>query len=139
MAETLAATAAPPSSSFATENLKRVPESANLARDLIRTTLACWGLLCIDEPAKVIVTELVSNAVRHAQGDEVRVTLVRLSHDRVRIGVVDRDPNRPMVKAVSLDAESGRGLLLIEAISSTWGVDVLPDGKRVWADLEPAS
>lgn len=126
----------PGGDSFAARNLERVPESAELARSLVRGALESWGLLRMGEPARVVVTELVSNAVRHAQGDGLRVTVVRLSPERVRIGVVDRDRTRPQVKPMSLDAESGRGLVLVEAMSSVWGVDLLPGGKEVWADLE---
>lgn len=121
------------------ENFDRVPESAAAARRLVHNALDEWHLLQMGDRAMLVVTELVSNAARHAQGDGVRVSVVRFSGDRVRIDVIDRDRTRPEIKLGTLDQEGGRGLLLVEAISSVWGVDLLPGGKRVWAVLEPAS
>ncbi|WP_225850640.1 ATP-binding protein [Streptomyces sp. HPF1205] len=124
---------------YAAENLPRVPESAERARRMARTAIASWGLLRLSDQSELLVTELVSNAVKHAQGEGLRVTVLRLSYERVRIGVHDRDRTRPRIKPVTLDGESGRGLLLIDALSVSWGVDLLPGGKRVWVVLEAAS
>jgi serine/threonine-protein kinase RsbW len=120
----------------AAENFQRVPQSAAAARRLVHDTLGGWHLLRMDDRAMVIVTELVSNAINHARGDGMRVSVVRFPDDRVRIGVIDRDRTRPEIKPMTPDQEGGRGLLLIEAMSSVWGVDLLPGGKRVWAELE---
>jgi anti-sigma regulatory factor (Ser/Thr protein kinase) len=119
------------------ESLKRVPEAANLARHLVRGALASWELPGLSDAAGLLVTELVSNAVRHATGDELRVDIARLVRGQVRISVLDQDRTKPTIKPLSLEEESGRGLLLIEAMSAAWGVDLLPGGKRVWAELEP--
>jgi serine/threonine-protein kinase RsbW len=121
---------------YAAAGLERVPESAEAARRLVRDALASWGLLQVGHPAGVVVTELVSNAVRHTRSTGLSVSVVRLAPRRVCIGVLDQDRRRPEFKPWSLEAESGRGLLLIDAMASAWGVDVLPDGKRVWALLE---
>jgi hypothetical protein len=81
----------------------------------------------------------VSNTVAHAVGDCIQVTMLRLSRQRVRISVVDRDSRRPKRRAPDADGERGRGLLLVEACSSEWGVRVLPGGKSVWSELEAAT
>jgi len=49
--------------------------------------------------------------------------------------VIDMDRKRPVLRAVSADDEGGRGLRLVDELSDRWGVDPLPWGKRVWADL----
>jgi anti-sigma regulatory factor (Ser/Thr protein kinase) len=82
------------------------------------------------------VTELVSNAITHACGEGMRVTVVSLSECRVRVAVIDQDRTRPQLKPPTPDRERGRGLLLVHALSDTWGVELLPGGKRVWAELK---
>ncbi|MFV0131670.1 hypothetical protein ACLGI4_28940 [Streptomyces sp. HMX112] len=63
--------------------------------------------------------------------------MTRTRTTRVRVAVVDCDPNRrPQLCAASLDAEGGRGLVLVDAMSARWGVHTTGWGKRVWADLE---
>ena len=75
-----------------------------------------------------------SNAIAHTQG-EVRLDLT-LAADRLRIGVNDASPRAP-VKPTSVDWEStgGRGLLLVEAMSVSWGSVPLSGGKQVWSEI----
>lgn len=82
----------------------------------------------------VMVSELATNAVKHADGDfEVGASL----EDRcLRIEVVDSDPNVPQVQWVPAGATSGRGLLIVETLSDAWGVTALEGGgKSVWFEL----
>jgi serine/threonine-protein kinase RsbW len=119
------------------ESLERVPESAAAARRLVETALHAWGLAHLTDHTLLVVTELASNAIRHADGEGMRVSVTRLSDHRVRVGVTDRDRTRPQINHSTPDQERGRGLLIVDSVSSLWGVDVLPGGKHVWADLEP--
>lgn len=121
------------------KDLERVPEAAAEARHLVTHALKAWSLPQLVEDAELIVSELVSNSVAHAVGDCIQVTMLRLSRQRVRISVVDRDSRRPKRRAPDADGERGRGLLLVEACSSQWGVRVLPGGKSVWSELEAAT
>lgn len=118
------------------ENFERVPESAAAARHLVSGALAAWRLEELADTATLVVTELVSNAVRHATGEGMRVGVMRIGGQRVRVAVLDRSRDRPQVQAPDPDAVRGRGLCIVSAESAQWGVDVLPGGKRVWADLE---
>jgi anti-sigma regulatory factor (Ser/Thr protein kinase) len=122
------------------ENYERVPEAAASARHLAGLALGVWHLPQLADTAALVLTELVSNAVRHASGEGMRVTIIRLDARCVRVSVLDRDCTRPQMRTPDPDTEGvgGRGLLLVEALSASWGVDVLPGGKRVWADLEAA-
>jgi anti-sigma regulatory factor (Ser/Thr protein kinase) len=129
---------APVEHAFA-KDLERVPEAAAQARHLVAHALQAWSLPQLMEDAELIVSELVSNTVAHAVGDCIQVTMLRLSRQRVRISVVDRDSRRPKRRAPDADGERGRGLLLVEACSSEWGVRVLPGGKSVWSELEAAT
>ena len=106
------------------------------ARRLVSSTLAEWGVENLDDDATLLVSELVTNAVVHA-GTEVDVTVALLA-EAVEIGVTDRHPARTLPSppaVVSENSESARGLLLIGAISSAWGVDYTDRTKRVWFRL----
>ena len=121
------------SSSVAT--VPRAPESSARLRSLLWTTFACWS--CDGErldDAALVLSELVGNAVRHAEGEVMQVRL-RRTGDLLRIAVHDRSPVHPAPRDASLDDESGRGMMIIEALSHSWGWEPRADGKVVWADV----
>lgn len=117
------------------ENYERVPEAAGAARALAGEALEVWCLPQLMDPVRLVMTELVTNAIRHARGEGMRVSVLRLTGDRVRISVLDRDCTRPELQRPDWANERGRGLRIVDAESATWGVDLLPGGKRVWAEL----
>lgn len=83
----------------------------------------------------MVVSELVTNAVR-AGATSVEVCLT-VQEAAVRIEVSDAADGWPVQRAAQPFDESGRGLLLVDAIASRWGVDPQhPRGKRVWATLD---
>jgi serine phosphatase RsbU (regulator of sigma subunit)/anti-sigma regulatory factor (Ser/Thr protein kinase) len=88
------------------------------------------------EDTILLATELVTNAVRHGHGD----ITVRLwpGPEVVRVEVSDANPRRPEPGGLDLDAEDGRGLLIVGALSSRWGTAPLTDGagKTVWFELD---
>ncbi|MCQ8193422.1 ATP-binding protein, partial [Streptomyces rugosispiralis] len=74
---------------------------------------------------------------RHSGCRLLRVS-VRLPHrDRVRLAVTDKCPQPPTAQAPCCDDESGRGLVLVEAMSDRWGTQYRTWGKTVWAELRP--
>jgi CheY-like chemotaxis protein len=86
------------------------------------------------DTVELLLTEMVTNAVVHA-GSSTTVS-VRLLEDHVHVEVHDRvdvtvQPQRP-----SEDSESGRGLLLVDALARSWGSTRFADGKIVWFDVE---
>ena len=87
--------------------------------------------------AKVVVSELVTNAVIHAN-TAVTVGLTLLPEGGARIEVGDASSWPPTPRAATYDAPSGRGLLLVDALAKEWGVIPSQEGKTVWAELEPA-
>jgi anti-sigma regulatory factor (Ser/Thr protein kinase) len=116
-------------------------EATPWARHHVRDVLSAWQVA--DEQidmTELAVCELVSNAVRHAAAGtpEARVTLT-LRHDSTQLIAEVADPNnRPsLVPAQPSDeAESGRGLLILEAISKEWDYYLLPaGGKVVWCTI----
>ncbi|MEV0603397.1 ATP-binding protein [Streptomyces sp. NPDC050315] len=113
-----------------------MPASSSAARHLVEAALVTWKLISLSDEAASVVGELVANAVTHAtRGEAIRVRVTR-HRARVRIAVIDKDPSRPAARPTDPADESGRGFAIVAALADQWGVDPLPWGKRVWADLE---
>jgi anti-sigma regulatory factor (Ser/Thr protein kinase) len=117
------------------ENLPCTAESAEPARSLVRIALAVWGLEDLADDAALVVTELVANAARHTSSRLIRVAVNRLGEDTVLIAVVDKNKEPVIRRNAQADDTAGRGLMLVDALTSHWGVTSLPWGKRVWAEL----
>jgi len=117
------------------KTLPREPESAAIARRLVRAALADWGLESLADDGTVIVSELVTNAIQHARRESIRVTVEWADAECVRVGVVDFSQAPPVKRASALEDERGRGLALVDELAEAWGTQLLPWGKRVWADL----
>ena len=74
------------------------------------------------------------------QCSEIHLTVGPPDATRLRVGVVDREPARRPILSQAADDESGRGLLLVDAVADRWGYDLhgsgrRPWGKEVWAEL----
>lgn len=116
--------------------LSSTPRGARLARLLATEQLRAWGLPL--DPGRQIVAELAVNAATHGRvpGRDFRLTLYVVG-DVLRVEVTDTRSGRlPQPQSPAPDAESGRGLLLVEALADRWGV---AEGrfprKTVWAEL----
>ncbi|WP_433891605.1 ATP-binding protein [Streptomyces sp. CA-111067] len=109
--------------------------SAAGARRLVAAALATWRLEELTDPAVLVVSELVGNAVRHTRSHRVLVVVARPAAGLVRIEVVDRSRALPVLHTPDPDAERGRGLLTVDAVATRWGSQPLPFGKRVWCEL----
>ncbi|MHB2021746.1 MAG: ATP-binding protein [Mycobacteriales bacterium] len=104
------------------------------ARQAVRNAARRWGLsAAVTEDLALATSELVTNAVVHA-GPHVRLCLSR-RQDCLRLEVGDEHPQRPTVSCWSDDAAGGRGLHILRAISTSWGIEPAPRGKTVWAEL----
>jgi anti-sigma regulatory factor (Ser/Thr protein kinase) len=115
--------------------LPRKPQSARDARELMASALSAWDLKD-DGRVAVVVSELVSNTVRHAIEATIWVSVRRMGPGTVRVTVVDRSDRMPITRDTDLSAVHGRGLALVDALSgSRWDVELLPVGKRVWAEV----
>ncbi|GII80124.1 hypothetical protein Sru01_51060 [Sphaerisporangium rufum] len=112
--------------------LGRAATSIKTARDFTVAALEDWGLGELACDARLVVSELVTNAMRHAG----QATRIRLLHRAAHVVCAVYDPAaRPPVLTRAADlAESGRGLYLVESVSTAWGWQVLGGpGKLVWA------
>lgn len=114
--------------------LPRDTASASVARAWVATMCTRWGCERELDQIMLVVSELVTNAVLHARSG----CTLRLSRrgDAVRVDVVDGGEGSPDPYQPDENAEHGRGLYLISAMSSAWGVEpITSGGKSVWAEL----
>ncbi|MFC8829034.1 ATP-binding protein [Streptomyces sp. NPDC057137] len=129
--------------------LAAVPSAASCARAFATHTLRWWDATHVMDDTLLVVSELVTNAVtatgpktttptwtdvkaEHILGVQLRVVDMYLY-----VEVWDRSGEVPGTKHPTADAEDGRGLLLVEALTKRWGTSRPPaGGKVVWAELE---
>lgn len=106
--------------------------SAAAAREFVRIALegSDEGII---EVIAVLTSELVTNAVLHA-GPPIQLEL-SWSTGRVRVAVTDGGADRPVARSPELEETSGRGLMIVSALAEGWGVEPVPAGKRVWAEV----
>lgn len=103
-------------------------------RERAAVVLAEWGLTGeAVETTLLVVTELLSNAMEHGGGPE-RLSLA-LADGTVRVRVCDHASERPELQVLDPLQVRGRGLHLVEALSSRWGWSDDPPGKVVWAEV----
>jgi anti-sigma regulatory factor (Ser/Thr protein kinase) len=91
---------------------------------------------------ELLVTEVVTNAVRHSGQCPTDEIVVRVSaSDRVRVEVLDRGPtfDRPAAPDRFDPSPSGWGLFLLERLTRAWGIEAERTGKKVWFELDVAS
>ncbi len=114
-------------------HLSSHPTSAAAARRFVREVLESWE--CEDADAVLVCTdELVTNAIVHVSSD-IEVVVCRRG-GTLRVEVHDASRRPPLRRVHPVDADSGRGLHVVEALSSRWGVDAVDSGKAVWFEME---
>ncbi|MET8506089.1 SpoIIE family protein phosphatase [Streptomyces sp. NPDC004787] len=110
------------------------PEDAapGRARRLARRALARWDLEELTDSVELLISEVVTNAVRYA---ERPVTLRLLRTDVLRCEVGDDSPQLPRQRRARDTDEGGRGLFLVNRLARRWGATRLSGGKVVWFEL----
>ena len=128
--------------------LGALPSAVPCARLHARLVLAEWDLKALAETAELIVSELVTNAVRASTAPDGRprydaagmpVVVLQMASDRIKllVEVWDVIPAAPAAARPGPDDESGRGLMLVAAQADHWSWQTVPGwpGKVVWAEL----
>ncbi|MFH8794373.1 SpoIIE family protein phosphatase [Streptomyces sp. NPDC017941] len=110
------------------------PEDAtpSRARRLARSALERWGLTELNDAVELLVSEVVTNAVRYATRP---ITLRLLRTDVLRCEVGDDVPQLPRLRQARATDEGGRGLYLVNRLARRWGATRLSTGKVVWFEL----
>jgi len=114
--------------------LETGPAAVPEARSQVRAAIRSWEASVDPEAAVLLTSELMTNAIRHETGPDV-VLIITWSCGELRVDVHDTAWSLPMVADVPADAETGRGLLLVAALSATWGCYRTPMGKAVFFTL----
>ncbi|MEU6660590.1 ATP-binding protein [Streptomyces sp. NPDC046821] len=122
-------TAAPPDLEV---ELLAVPKAVPEVREALRRHL---GGGCAE--VQLCVSELLGNVIRHVgEGTPVRVWVGRVEAG-VRVEVTDPDPRvLPVLLRATAEDESGRGLVLLDAVARRWGVEQGPASKTVWCEVD---
>ncbi|MFG2774895.1 SpoIIE family protein phosphatase [Streptomyces sp. NPDC048350] len=121
-----------PSDAVGDWRLPREPRSVGRARELARAQLTAWDLEPLVDTVELLVSELVTNALRYGEG-EIRLRLLR---DRTLVCEVwDAGLVQPRRRRARDTDEGGRGLQLVGLLSAAWGSRRTPRGKTVWFEL----
>ena len=111
------------------------PEATSVrqARVFVSSWARTWGHHQLITSAALLTSELATNAVKHAR-DVFHVDVVETDHG-IQVGVTDSSADLPVVRPTQEVQSEGRGMLLVDAIASSWGVEPRAIGKRVWFEL----
>jgi anti-anti-sigma regulatory factor len=121
------------------QRLSPAPTAAAAAREVLDEACLIWRLSPLRESARLIASELAANAIVHA----ATAFEVTASHTGRYLRIADKDGSHAMQDITDMPEltaefpphEAGRGLRMVEALSTYWGVTRIPGGKIVWALL----
>lgn len=102
-------------------------------RKITAAHLRLWDLPSMIEPATLVVSELVTNAIQHSDGTSVNLRVQQRHSGELRVEVADGTPKSAKPRVAGHDDESGRGLLIVAAIAREWGVS--RGGEVTWCSL----
>ncbi|MFI8536444.1 PAS domain S-box protein [Streptomyces aquilus] len=117
-----------------TTDLPALPSSVPDGRTFLNKALIAWECAESAEEARLLLSEILTNAVQHAEGP-ITLHLCRTATD-LTVEVSDRSPHLPQPRIAGEDEESGRGLLLVRALADGWGVRPTDEGKTTWFTLK---
>ncbi|MEU1091217.1 SpoIIE family protein phosphatase [Streptomyces sp. NPDC005576] len=117
------------------------PERIAIARQLLRELLHDWADAEQVDSAVLMLSEMVTNVLVHTDGNALMVAEVtgEQGERRLRVEVADGSDELPHKRRPGEMASSGRGLVLMEMLADTWGVDPRGEGKSIWFELYESS
>jgi hypothetical protein len=110
------------------------PMAPGIARGQVRATIAAWDIPVDTSVAILLTSELVTNAVMHEAGETLNL-VITCGYGQLGIDVHDTSCELPVPVDGPPDAETGRGLVLVASLSSSWGYYRTPTGKAVYFTL----
>ena len=110
------------------------PAAAAEARGQVRAAICAWDVPVDPSVAVLLTSELVTNAIRYEKGETVTLA-IDCSQGQLRVDVHDSSGDIPVVLDTPLEAEAGRGLMLVATLSDEWGFYRTPVGKAVYFTL----
>ncbi|WP_055563329.1 SpoIIE family protein phosphatase [Streptomyces atriruber] len=109
------------------------PAEVGRAREMVRAQLRGWSLEGLSDIAELVVSELVTNVVRHSRSSRIDLRMVRSGV--LACEVEDDDQTLPTLLSAGPGDESGRGLRVVSALAKEWGTSRTRRGKTVWCEL----
>ncbi len=109
------------------------PASVPAARRFIVDALRSWGAPEVADVVRLLASEIVTNAIVHARTNVVVIIVV--TPPIVRVEVSDDAERYPEMRRADEEATSGRGMTLVDALASAWGVQPANGGKCVWFEV----
>jgi hypothetical protein len=110
------------------------PASAGAARSQVQATIHAWEIPVDTSIAVLLTSELVTNAIRHEKGDTLTL-VITCAYGQLHVDVHDTSCMLPVPMDGPPDAETGRGLVLVASLSSSWGYYRTTTGKAVYFTL----
>ncbi len=117
----------------ATVELPAEASSVPAGRSFVVDNLTTWDCASAADDARLLVSEILTNAVQHAEGP--LVLHLRRTTTELAIEISDLSPHLPQPRLAAQDDESGRGLILVDAVADSWGVRPDERGKTTWFTL----
>jgi hypothetical protein len=111
------------------------PAAAAKARNQVRAAIYAWDVPVDTSAAILLTSELVTNAISHEAGETVML-VITCTGGQLRVDVHDTSCSVPVPVDAPADAETGRGLMLVDSLSADWGFYPTPGGKAVYFTLE---
>ncbi len=115
-------------------SLTAAPAAAAEARNLVRATICAWEIPVDPFVAALLTSELVTNAIANEAGQTIMLVVTRAC-DQLRVDVHDTSWFAPELAEAPVDAEAGRGLMLVDSMSADWGFYRTVAGKAVYFTL----
>ena len=114
--------------------LTREPAAAAVARSRVRSAIRDWRIRVASDIAILLTSDLVTSAITGGDGETLTLA-IRGSRGQLRIDVCDKSRYLPLGATEPVDSETGRGLVLVAALSAEWGSFRTPAGRAMYFTL----